>query len=965
MKEIRVLFLEDDPLDLELALAVMEEHGYSCTWDRVETREEFLRSLNDLDYDLILADYNLPTFDGLTALSIFKERDLPIPFILVSGTIGEELSIESLQSGATDYVMKNRLSRLGPAVDRALREIKEQKQRKMVENLLLENERRLNTLMGNLPGMAYRCYDQPDWPMEFVSQGAEKLTGYKPEEMKVGGMISYGEIIHNEDRQYVWDTVRKAVDQQQAFEMEYRIITKTGQVKWVWEQGISVPADESKAGVLEGFIADITDRKNAQEDVQAYLERIESLLEIDRAITSPLDLQEVLDVIMLELKKIIPYDSVSLQMIHKSSLQVIACRGFDQPEKVEGLVFPLESGLPNDRVIKHKETFVLEDVKKVFPNFLGDAQYEQPGQIQCWLGVPLMSRGNIIGMIALDRKDDVPFTRSEIEIANAFAIQAALAIDNARLLQDAKDRAEELEALNRISRALRLAETLDEALAIVLEETLDVVNAEAGEINLSNPQTGILEPLAATGWFENINRIPLHPDEGIGGKVFQSGEAYITDEFITDPRTSEVYLDLIPEGWGGACMPIRTGKQISGVFYVSKPSSDPLTESQVKLLDAVAEMAGVALHRLRLHQETTQRLQQLQALHSVNQSITGSFDISITLDILLNQVRDQLKVDAAGVLLYDTYLQELAYAAGVGFNTLGYENTIIRLGKGYAGLAVLEQRMIHVGDLLEKDDIQVQKEMIEKEGFRAYWGVPLAAKGNILGLLEVFRRQPGDEDSIWKDFLKTLASQAAIAIADTQLFTELQRANLDLRLAYEATIEGWARAMEMHDKETEGHSRRVEEMTMLLAQHLNVSPEDIPHLRRGTLLHDIGKMAIPDEILFKKGELTEDEWKVMREHPSHAYEMLRGIDYLLPALEIPFCHHEKWDGSGYPRGLKGDEIPMAARIFAVVDVYDALTSKRPYRPAHTKEEALAYIKNQSGKHFDPRVVETFIKMIAG
>ena len=154
-------------------------------------------------------------------------------------------------------------------------------------------------------------------------------------------------------------------------------------------------------------------------------------------------------------------------------------------------------------------------------------------------------------------------------------------------------------------------------------------------------------------------------------------------------------------------------------------------------------------------------------------------------------------------------------------------------------------------------------------------------------------------------------------------------------------------------------------MTLTLARRFGFNEEDLLHLRWGTLLHDIGKMGVPDNILLKPEPLTEDEWLIMRKHPQYAYDLLKPIAFLGSALDIPYSHHEKWDGTGYPRGLKAYEIPFAARLFAVVDVWDALTSDRPYRPAWSKEEALAFIREQSGKHFDPQVVDVFISLLHG
>jgi putative nucleotidyltransferase with HDIG domain len=188
----------------------------------------------------------------------------------------------------------------------------------------------------------------------------------------------------------------------------------------------------------------------------------------------------------------------------------------------------------------------------------------------------------------------------------------------------------------------------------------------------------------------------------------------------------------------------------------------------------------------------------------------------------------------------------------------------------------------------------------------------------------------------------------------------LQKSNAELEIAYQATLEGWVRALDMRDKETEGHTQRVTTLTQRLAQLMGVGDEDLLHITRGALLHDIGKMAIPDGILLKPGELTTEERMLIQRHPVYAYQMLSPIKFLLPALDIPYCHHERWDGSGYPRKLKGEEIPFAARIFSVVDVWDALVSDRPYRKGLAPASVKKSIREESGTHFDPRVVDAFL-----
>ena len=410
-------------------------------------------------------------------------------------------------------------------------------------------------------------------------------------------------------------------------------------------------------------------------------------------------------------------------------------------------------------------------------------------------------------------------------------------------------------------------------------------------------------------------------------------------------------------------MPIRTGEITIGVLFVSVPPGHPVTTQQVELLESLAEMAGAALHRMSLHEETVRQLDQLQAMHRVDQAISAGTDLRMTLNVLLEHVATQLQVDAADVLLLNPHTLTLEHAAGRGFRTRAAETAPIRLGEGLAGRAALERRAVHADDPAQMQESPQLAALRAVEGFVAYYAVPLIAKGQVNGVLEVFHRTPLAAGPDWVGLLETLAGQAAIAIDNAQLFEGMQRSNVDLALAYDATIEGWSHALDLRDKETEGHTQRVTEMTMRLARAMGIADAELVHIRRGALLHDIGKMGVPDGILLKPGPLTEEEWVIMRQHPQLAYDLLSPIAYLRPALDIPYCHHEHWDGTGYPRGLKGEQIPLAARLFAVVDVWDALRSDRPYRQAWTEEKALEHIRSAAGTHFDPKVVEVFLDVV--
>ncbi len=367
--------------------------------------------------------------------------------------------------------------------------------------------------------------------------------------------------------------------------------------------------------------------------------------------------------------------------------------------------------------------------------------------------------------------------------------------------------------------------------------------------------------------------------------------------------------------------------------------------------------------RYQAELENKRYIRRLDALLNIDQAIMGSFDLQVTLDVILEHLCTQLAVDAVAVLSYQADLQALTFTQSRGFQTSALQTAELRLGEGYAGEVGLQREHVFVPDLnLEMGKFK-KSPLFSEEDFVSYYGVPLITKGKLVGVLEIYHRSPLDPDDEWVNYLKLLAGQAAIAIDNISLFNELQRTNVNLTLAYDATIEGWAHALELKDMETEGHSRRVVKMTMDLARSMGISGEKLAHIRRGALLHDIGKMGVPDSILQKPGKLSEGEWEIMRRHPVYAYEWLSRIQYLVPALEIPYSHHERWDGTGYPRGIKGEQIPLEARIFAIIDVWDALNSDRPYRKAWPKEKALAHIKEQSGKHFDPEVVVNFLDML--
>lgn len=376
---------------------------------------------------------------------------------------------------------------------------------------------------------------------------------------------------------------------------------------------------------------------------------------------------------------------------------------------------------------------------------------------------------------------------------------------------------------------------------------------------------------------------------------------------------------------------------------------------------------GIALD-ITAHKHAEEKIQQqlkhLNALRMIDIAINSSFDLQVILNIVLQYLSSYLSVDASAVLLFQYHLQSIDYVASRGFQSPLVQRSPLRSQAGYASRVATERRTIHVSGLLEINKQAIVSPALAKEGFVDYYGTPLIVKGAVKGVLEIYHRAPLELNREQLQFFETLAGQAAIAVDNAQLFNSMQQANTDLIVAYDATIAGWSRAMARRDQESEGHVQRVTDLTLAMAQAMRIADVQLVHIRRGALLHDMGKILIPDRILLKTEPLTEEETAIIEKHPEYAYELLSPIGYLQPALDIPYCHHEHWDGTGYPRRLKGEEIPIAARIFAVAHTWDHLRNTDGQRQAMPQAEALEYIEGQSGKHFDPRVVKVFLELLS-
>jgi len=765
---LQLLLVEDSADDAELLLRELRRAGYEVRAHRVEDEKHFLAGLRSPP-QIILMDYRLPEFSALRGLAILRERSLDIPCIVISGILSDETAVECIRQGAADYLLKDRLARLGAAVERAIQEKEVKADKHRTEMALHESEAQFLRMTENAADIILRYKRGKEPRFLYINPSVRKITGFSPEEFYAAPQL--------------W-AERVSVDEQEA--------------------ALAIEGDRTGVALVQ---LGPKLRFLRKDGTSAWLEQ---------------------RVVMMQ-------------------------NGSDAADIVEGVVRDITENEQRDR---------------------------------------------------------------------------------------------ELKAISSVASAMRSAPTRTEIYPVVLQQLKDLLKADGVALAMKDPANDeMIVELAIGVWADRTGKRIGHAFSDNGGIA----------QPVRDARgLMNGLVDVV-------CVPMISQGQTIGVIWAG--CNAEISDEEVRILTAVADIAANALRRASLHEQTQRRLQHITALRAIDMAITSSLDLRVTLNFFLDQVTIRLGIHAASVLLLDPRTQILQFTAGRGFHTQALHHTKLRLGEGVAGRAALERRMISVPDLTKSSEAFRRAPLLTEEGFVSYFAAPLVAKGQVKGVLEIFHRAPLEPDNEWLEFLDTLAVQAAIAIDNAGLFEGLQRSNLELAMAYDATIEGWSRALDLRDRETEGHTIRVTDLTLRLARSMGVTEEELVHMRRGALLHDIGKMGIPDNILLKPGPLTDEEWIVMRRHPEYAYELLTLVSYLRPALLIPYCHHEKWDGTGYPRGLREEAIPLAARLFAVVDVWDALRSERPYRKAWPAEKVRKHLMEQSGKHFDPQALSMFLKML--
>jgi PAS domain S-box-containing protein len=517
------------------------------------------------------------------------------------------------------------------------------------------------------------------------------------------------------------------------------------------------------------------------------------------------------------------------------------------------------------------------------------------------------------------------------------------------------------EAIATLSGALRDVQDRAGTLAVVLKEVTALLNPLGVHLCLLDVRSNTLVIEAGEGIGASVVNRRFLTDKSLLGRTLKMTKPQIIEDFDSNPMIPEKMRTELSEVKLAYTIPLIVHGNAIGALMIFPREKIP--ERDMLLLNSLADFSASAIQRVNLFEQARQQVQRLEALHTIDKAITSITDINMTLSIFSDQVISLFGVDAVAIWLNNPVTHTLTLAHGHGFKSMLPLNTTMRLGRGISGQVALEQRVTIIPNLAAGlYELSPSPIRWEQEHFVSYIGAPLIAKGELKGILEIYSCTPVSEDNDWLDFLEAISHQAAIAVDNSRMFVDLQRSNAELLQSYNAMLENLAQIPEKREPTYAGHSLNVADLSLRLARALDVDQGDMIHIYRGTLLHDLGTLAIPDAIIKKPGKLNEEEWALVKKHPTWAHEWFSRLNFVKSALNVPYCHHERWDGSGYPRGLKGTNIPIEARIAAVADVWDALTHDRPYRKAWKAADAQEYVSKQSGKLFDPQVVQVFLKM---
>ncbi|MDA2934019.1 PAS domain S-box protein [Acidobacteria bacterium AH-259-D05] len=991
---LRVLLVKEESKDSELITKELEGAGFAPDIKTVKIERDYFAQL-DAEHDLIISEYALLQFDALRALQILKEKNLDIPFIIIGGKLGEELAVECMKQGAADFVLKSRLNRLGQAVKRILQEAKIRKEQHQSEASLREDIDRYRQIMDFAPDGIALIRDNK---VAFVNRAGSRLLGAASPKQLIDK--NFSEFAHPDSQKTVAEEIQKSVAEPAS--------TTVLQEKFVRLDGKEISLNLEAASFSDnnnqGTLVVFREATPQDQEQQLFFFHDQLLSQVPDA------------VVAINTEKRVSYWNKSAQQIYgltseqclgqrldevfqqrwlegedeKAFDQALASTGVWQGENVHVKNNGEEIGVRSSvSVLKDEQgqstglIFVIRDITK------HKQSEERLKRERNFYSSALAAAAALV--LVLDKEGRIILFNRACEQAAGYSFNEVRAKYPWEFLLSPED-SQSVQAFfqelttNQFphqyeghwitkdghSRFISWSDTAitDDSGSVthVISTGIDLTDRKEAEQAAKDSQDyfrslveNSVDLLTILDKNETIRFSTPSVEEILGWKP---------DEF-----TNKSFLEQVHEEDAPALRNIleevkqKPGSTAPVEFRLQNKEGSWLNfEGVSKNLLQDSAVSGIAFtlrdnsKRRRAKEGIQRQFDSLNVIHAIDVATNSSLDLQVTIKVILEQITTQLKVDAACVLLFNPNTRVLKHFAGRGFRSIAVTRSQVGLGEGVAGRAALEHQLIRIPNLSDSGESSNRDELLSEEEFVAHYAVPLVARGELKGVLELFNRSAVTPDPNWSDFLTTVASQTAIAIDNTELVSKLQRDNTEIGFAYDITLEKVSEALDLREHIAQGHSRRVAESTVRLGGALGIEESDLAHTRRGALLHDLGKIRIPENILLKEGSLTDEEWELMRQHPGYAHQLISQIPYLRKAVNIPYCHHEKWDGSGYPRGLKGEEIPLEARVFAVVEAWDVLGIDRPYREAWPKTKIHKHLNAQSGTDFDPQVVKKFLEL---
>ncbi len=691
---------------------------------------------------------------------------------------------------------------------------------------------------------------------------------------------------------------------------------------------------------------------------------IQALADIANEFVTTQELQRALDNVAIRTLDLLKASHVAIYLVQNDNktVKVVSAHG-SYSEELRSHSFNVGVGITGD-IIASGKSEIVNDTRHDPRRITVPGTPEQQGEQETMMSSALILRGKPVGAINAWRlRTDGLFNEAELNFLISIAHQTSISIEASRLLHETSRRAQEAAAIAEVGRDISATLQVDLVLERIAAYAQELLNAETSAVYLFDPADSLLHAVAAKGIdAEELKHDPVELGSGITGNIALNKVGEIVNYATTDPRAHTVAGTGVNPLEHFMGVPVLTKDALTGLLVVWRTGTEQLFQpTELVFLTSLAQQAAVAIENARLFELERRRRQEAENLQVAATAVTSSLDLEEVLETILIALRQVAPYDSASMFLLEGDQVRIRAAKGL-------PNPDLALGQLFPASNPLLRAIQRSGKAIIIEDAQLDSRFerwASGDHIHGWLGLPLIARGQIIGYITLdshTRCAFHESDAI---LAQTFAHQAAAAIDNARLFTSLEQSNAELSKAYDTTLEGWGNALELRDKETQGHTRRVAEVTLNLARQLGMREPQLTHLRRGVLVHDIGKMGVPDRILHKKAPLTKSEWEQLRRHPQYAFDLLYPISYLRPAIEVAYCHHERWDGKGYPRGLTGEEIPFMARVFSVVDVWDALLSDRVYRKAWPREKVINYIREQAGAQFDPRVAEEFLRLMDG